>query len=88
MFRFCFIAQLAVLDDTEETLKQIGKGLRELRYKAGYKGYHNFSLDFSLNGKHYWSAENGSNISLAYLIRVLKIHDMKLKDFFIYIESL
>ncbi|MFM9840547.1 MAG: hypothetical protein ACKVOQ_19925 [Cyclobacteriaceae bacterium] len=48
----------------------------------GYKSYETFALDHEVDRKQYWRIENGSNITLATLLKVLKIHKISLKRFF------
>jgi transcriptional regulator with XRE-family HTH domain len=65
-----------------EELQRIAKKLKQLRLNKGYKSYETFAVDYELDRKQYWRIENGSNITLATLIKVLKIHRVSLKKFF------
>jgi transcriptional regulator with XRE-family HTH domain len=65
-----------------EELQRIAKKLKQLRLNKGYKSYETFAIDYELDRKQYWRIENGSNITLATLIKVLKIHRVSLKRFF------
>jgi transcriptional regulator with XRE-family HTH domain len=65
-----------------EELQRIAKKLKQLRLNKGYKSYETFAVDYELDRKQYWRIENGSNITLATLIKVLKIHRVSLKRFF------
>jgi transcriptional regulator with XRE-family HTH domain len=65
-----------------EELQRIAKKLKQLRLNKGYKSYETFAVDHELDRKQYWRIENGSNITLATLIKVLKIHRISLKRFF------
>lgn len=66
----------------QEWLTLISKGLKELRKANGYTSYENFALDHGLDRKQYWRLENGSNVTMMTLIRVLEIHDKELPEFF------
>lgn len=63
-------------------LIEIGKKIKEMRINSGYKSYENFSYDYDLDRKQYWRIENGTNITMNTLIKVLKIHKISLRDFF------
>jgi transcriptional regulator with XRE-family HTH domain len=67
---------------SEENLSKLGKKLKQLRIKAGYSSYENFAHDFDLDRKQYWRMENGANITIKTLIKILQLHDKSLKDFF------
>ena len=66
----------------EVTLFKIGEKIKELRVKAGYNSYENFAHDNELDRKQYWRIENGSNITIKSLIKILQLHNKSLKDFF------
>lgn len=67
---------------SEEWLILISKGLKELRKAKGYSSYETFALDNGLDRKQYWRLENGTNVTIKTLIRVLEIHDKELHEFF------
>jgi transcriptional regulator with XRE-family HTH domain len=68
--------------DNLKTRKKIGQKLRELRKKAGHKGYDNFAFTFELEKSTVIRAETGKNITLDTLLNILKIHKVSLKEFF------
>lgn len=61
---------------------EIGKKLKQLRIKKGYASYETFAVDNDLDRKQYWRVENGANITLKTLEKILVIHNLKVKDFF------
>jgi transcriptional regulator with XRE-family HTH domain len=65
-----------------ETRKKIGEKLRELRKKAGFKGYDNFAFTFELEKNTVLRAEKGKNITIDSLINILRAHNLTLKEFF------
>lgn len=68
-------------------LKQIGKGLSELRKEKGYDTIRDFAKAYKLPEIQYWRIENGkTNLTLRSLTRLLKIHKMSLEDFFCKLE--
>jgi transcriptional regulator with XRE-family HTH domain len=68
-------------------LKRMGRRLRKLRVNAGYSSYETFAVDHDLSRRYYWAVENGRNISIAYLVKILAIHDMTMEDFFKDLDS-
>ena len=68
--------------ETERTLKQIGDRLKELRKKAGYSNYENFAFENDIPRAQYGRYENGQDMKLSSLLKVLKGLDISLKDFF------
>ena len=67
---------------SEETIGRVGAKLKELRIKAGYTSYETFANDHNIDRKQYWRIENGSNITLRSLLRILHLHNKTLKEFF------
>lgn len=65
----------------DEDLKKIGKRLRELRIEKGFTSYENFAMEYDLSRRFYWSIEKGNNFTMTYLLKILKIHNISLKDF-------
>ena len=63
-------------------LLEIANKLKELRKQKGYTSYEDFTIQNDLDRKQYWRIENGSNITLRSLIRILDIHGISLMDFF------
>jgi transcriptional regulator with XRE-family HTH domain len=69
--------------EEKKLLEKIGKKFKDLRIKQGYKSYENFAFDKEINRMQYWRMEKGlANISFATLTRLLKIHNLKLSEFF------
>ena len=68
---------------TEKSLKNIGNKLKKLRKDAGYTNYENFAYEYDFNRVSYGRIESGANITLVTLLRVLAVHKISLKDFFI-----
>lgn len=66
----------------ESTRKKVGKRLRDLRKKAGYKSYENFAFDNDLTRQTIERAEHGENITLDTLFKILKILKISPEEFF------
>ena len=73
------------MDNSKEnnaTINKIATKLKQLRISAGYTSYENFANAKDIDRKQYWRVENGSNITLNTLLKLLDFHQMSLKDFF------
>lgn len=69
-------------DETYEGLvSTMAARIKELRISAGYSGYENFAFDHDLDRKQYWRLENGQNMSLKSLARILDLHQIGIKWF-------
>jgi transcriptional regulator with XRE-family HTH domain len=66
----------------EKASKEIGEKLKALRISKKYTSYENFALENNIDRKQYWRIENGHNLTLKSLIKILDIHKMTLKEFF------
>jgi len=66
----------------EYYIKGIGDKLKSLRIRAGFTSYENFAIEHELSARYYWEVENGKNISLHYLFKLLRIHEISLDEFF------
>jgi transcriptional regulator with XRE-family HTH domain len=67
---------------TDTRLSDIALKIKHLRKERGYKSYETFALDNDLDRKQYWRVENGSNITMATLMKILDIHQVSLEEFF------
>lgn len=63
-------------------LKQIAQRLKQLRLAKGYSSYESFAFDHDLPRVGYGRHEQGSNLTLKSLLRLLDIHQVSLADFF------
>jgi len=66
----------------DKQLINISKKIKDLRIQKGYTSYENFALDNNIDRKQYWRVEDGTNITLKTLIKILEIHKISLRDFF------
>jgi hypothetical protein len=67
----------------KDWIEVIARKIKLLRKQNGYTSYENFALDHGLDRKQYWRAETGSNLTIKSLVKILKIHKIDLKSFFI-----
>jgi transcriptional regulator with XRE-family HTH domain len=68
----------------DSALKHIGTKLVELRKEKGYTSHESFAYDHDIPRVHYWRLENGkSNLTIRSLMKVLAVHDLTLRQFFV-----
>lgn len=63
-------------------LKKIGERLRYFRKKAGYTNSEYFAYENNISRPQYGKYEAGANIQLNTLIRILKLMNVSLEEFF------
>ena len=67
---------------TKNDLKIIGKRLRKIRIEKGYTNYEQFAFTHELPRAQYGRYEQGQDLRLSSLIKVLKAMDVSLAEFF------
>ena len=70
------------MEEHNNLQNKVSKKIKELRIIKGYSSYETFANDFELDRKQYWRIENGSNITLKTLDKILIIHSISVSDFF------
>jgi transcriptional regulator with XRE-family HTH domain len=68
--------------ESEEIILLIAEKIKDLRLKAGFTSYETFAFTKDINRVQYYRIEKGQNITLKTLIKVLKIHNLTIQDFF------
>ena len=66
----------------EKTLLLIGKKLKELRISKGYTNYEHFAYEIGISRSQYGSYENGANMKLTTLFKILTFLEMPIEEFF------
>lgn len=66
----------------KEELELIGKKIKYLRIKSGYSNYEDFAYDANIARAQYGKYENGANLMITTLMKILKHHNISLVDFF------
>lgn len=66
----------------EQQLENFGKRLKQIRKQKGYTNYEHFAYQNGFNRVQYGRYENGANISLKTLCKIVKAFDMALESFF------
>ena len=68
--------------DNEIYLKQLGERLKKLRIEKGYSNYEYFAYEHNIGRAQYGKYETGGNIQFDTLVKIIKFHNMTLKEFF------
>ena len=69
-------------DFTAETLKKMGARIRALRIARGYQNYEKFAFEHDISRSQLWRYENGEDLRLSSLIKILRALNISLADFF------
>lgn len=65
----------------------IAARLRELRKSKGYANYEHIAFDLGMSRSQYWKLESGSNFEIKTLIKVCRLLDVTLAEFFIGLDT-
>ena len=68
--------------NNEEEFKAISLRLKELRKSKGYNNYEHIAFELNMSRSAYWKLESGKNFEIKTLIKVCKLLDITLEDFF------
>lgn len=63
-------------------LVAIANRLKELRKAKGYNNYEHIAFDLGMSRSAYWRLESGENFNLKTLIKICKLLEITLADFF------
>ncbi len=74
----CYVAT----QEEKHIHKLLGKRIKELRKDAGYSSQETFAYDAEIPRALYGKYEQGSNITISSLRRILKFHNLTFKEFF------
>ncbi len=69
-------------DFQKEELEIIAKKIKHLRIKSGYSNYEDFAYDADIARAQYGKYENGANLMITTLMKIVKQHNMSLLEFF------
>jgi hypothetical protein len=72
----------AAVTPSDPRLRQIAHKLKRLRLAKGYSSYESFAFDHELPRVGYGRHEQGSNLTMTSLLRLLDIHQLSLAEFF------
>lgn len=60
----------------------IADRLKQLRKERGYKNYEHIAYDLGMSRSAYWKLEQGNNFELKTLIKICKLLNVTLEEFF------
>ena len=63
-------------------LIRVSTRLKELRKLKGFKNYEHIAFELGMSRSAYWRIESGNNFELKTLIRICKLLEITLEDFF------
>lgn len=69
-------------DKQKAALDFIAKRLKEIRIKKGYTNYEYLAYELGMSRSLYGTYENGANITIVTLVRILEHLDVSLEEFF------
>ncbi len=77
-----------VLEDYQvKQMKELSSALKRLRIERGYSNYDILAYDMGMSRSQYGAYENGQNLTLATLMKILNHFNMTIFDFFDYIKT-
>lgn len=65
-----------------EELDAIANRLKELRKEKGYSNYEHIAFALEMSRSAYWRLETGANFELKTLIKICRLLDISLEEFF------
>jgi transcriptional regulator with XRE-family HTH domain len=66
----------------KEEYQAIAQRLKELRKAKGYSNYEHIAFALEMSRSAYWRLETGVNFELKTLIKICRLLDITLEDFF------
>ena len=66
----------------QEIFRKIGNRLKHYRKQMGYANYEKFAIAFNLPRATYGKHERGMNLTMASLIKYLRVMNVSFSDFF------
>lgn len=65
-----------------EEIELISKKIKYLRIKNGFSNYEDFAYAADIARAQYGKYENGANMMISTLLKILKYHELSLEEFF------
>lgn len=69
-------------DSQKEALMFVGKRLKEIRIAKGYTNYEYLAYEIGMSRSQLGTYENGANITIATLVKILDHLNVSLEEFF------
>ncbi len=74
-------------DTPDQVLKKIGLRIKELRKAKGFTNYEHIAYELGMSRSQYWKYEQGKNIEIKTLLRILSLLDISIVEFFKGLDS-
>lgn len=71
-----------LLKKQQETYKKIGTRLRAFRKSKGYSTFEKFANDHGIERSYYGKHEQGRDMRISSLVKILDLMDVSLEEFF------
>lgn len=68
--------------NNDEEFKAISLRLKELRKSKGFNNYEHIAFELNMSRSAYWKMESGKNFEIKTLIKICRLLDITLEDFF------
>jgi len=68
--------------EDQAILQKLGKKIRALRKEAGFTSYETFANTHEFDRRYYFEMEKGANMKLITLLKLARVHNIKLEEFF------
>lgn len=68
--------------NTEDSILNLAKRIKELRIRKGYSNYETFAYENNISRAQYGRYEKGQDIRFTSLLRILNAFDITLEEFF------
>jgi transcriptional regulator with XRE-family HTH domain len=66
----------------EKAFLQISKRLKSLRKEKGFNNYEHIAYELDMSRSAYWRIESGENFEIKSLIKICKLLNVSLEEFF------
>jgi transcriptional regulator with XRE-family HTH domain len=86
-FKYFLLLRFEVMKESTENLNEkelqaIAARLKELRKSKGYKNYEHIAFELNMSRSAYWKLEKGTNFEIKTLIKVCRLLEITLEEFF------
>jgi transcriptional regulator with XRE-family HTH domain len=68
--------------DVDDQLKKLGNRIKQLRLERGYTSYEYFAYEHNISRAQFGRYEQGQDLRMSSLIKVVSAFDMTLEEFF------
>ena len=66
----------------QDTLSKMAIKFKEMRIDKGFSSYEDYAWTHGFSRMQVWKMEQGNNLTMKSLLKILKTHDISLAEFF------